>query len=252
MGLTSRAFTIFCVVAAIVAPAATMLLWARLKGPAVLRGIQRFGLIVVCQLLAVALVGTVVNNSFYFYSSWGDLLGTSHVGALSSHDILPARRRAEAKIIAAVRRAHPSPGHGLVLSQTIHPAGSGLNAPVLVYLPPQYFQPRYAHTRFPVTLIMPGYPGNPKMYVTRLNIPKIMTDEVKAGRARPFIAVIVKETILPPRDTECANVVHGPAVETFLASDIRSQLSRTLRTRTDRLGWAMMGDSTGGFCAVKW
>ena len=33
MGLTSRAFTIFCVVAAIAAPAATMLLWARVKGP---------------------------------------------------------------------------------------------------------------------------------------------------------------------------------------------------------------------------
>ena len=57
MGLTSRAFTIFCVVAAVAAPAATMLLWARVKGPAVVRGLQRFGLIVVCQLLAIALVG---------------------------------------------------------------------------------------------------------------------------------------------------------------------------------------------------
>jgi enterochelin esterase-like enzyme len=251
MGLTSRAFTILCVVAAVAAPAATMFLWSRLKGPAVLRGVQRLGLIAVCQLLAIALVGTEVNNSFYFYSSWSDLLGTSHVAPVSANGIVPASRRAETKIIAGVRRAHPSAGGGVVLSQTIHGAASGLDAPVLVYLPPQYFQPRYARTRFPVTLVMPGYPGNPKMYVTRLDIPAIMTDEVRAGRAQPFIAVIVKETILPPRDTECANVVHGPAVETFLADDIRSQLAQTLRTRTDRQGWAMMGDSTGGFCAVK-
>jgi S-formylglutathione hydrolase FrmB len=128
---------------------------------------------------------------------------------------------------------------------------SGLNAPAVIYLPPQYFQPQYATTRFPGVLIMPGYPGNPQMYLTKLPSPKIMQSEVAAGRAQPFIAVIIKETVLPPRDTECANVVHGPQVETFLAKDVRTQLSRVLRTRTDRHGWAMMGDSTGGFCAVK-
>ena len=121
----------------------------------------------------------------------------------------------------------------------------------MIYLPPQYFQPRYAQTRFPVVLIMPGYPGNPKLYLTLLPVPQIMQREVQAGRAKPFIAVLIKETVVPPRDTECANVVNGPQVETFLAQDVQTQLSHVLRTRTDRQGWAMMGDSTGGFCAVK-
>jgi S-formylglutathione hydrolase FrmB len=40
-------------------------------------------------------------------------------------------------------------------------------------------------------------------------------------------------------------------VETFLSQEVRDQVKKVLRVRTDRQGWAMMGSSTGGFCAVK-
>ena len=77
MGLTSRSFTICCILLAAGAPLATMLLWSRLKGPGAVRALQRLVMIGVCQITAIALVATLVNNSFYFYSSWGDLFGTS-------------------------------------------------------------------------------------------------------------------------------------------------------------------------------
>ena len=263
MGLTSPTFLIFCIVLAVGAPLATIFVWSHLKGPGLVRGLQRLALIGVCQLTAIAVVATMVNNSFYFYSSWADLLGTSPVvtsspngklpaaAAGSPNGKLPASAAIESNRIAAARRAQASGSHGVVLSQTIHGVRSGLSSSALIYLPPQYFQPRYAQTRFPVVLIMPGYPGNPKLYLTLLPVPQIMQREVQTGRAKPFIAVLIKETVVPPRDTECANVVNGPQVETFLAQDVQTQLSHVLRTRTDRQGWAMMGDSTGGFCAVK-
>lgn len=252
MGLTSRTFLILVIVLALGAPVATMLLWLRVKGPGPVRGLQRLALIGVCQLTALAVAATVVNNTFYFYSSWADMLGTSRVVASSSSNgTLPAAAAVESSRIAAARRSQPGGSHGVVLSQTIHGVASGLSAPALIYLPPQYFQPQYARTRFPVVLVMPGYPGNPQVYLTRLPVAQVMQHEVKAGRAQPFIAVIIKETVVPPRDTECANVVSGPQVETFLAKDVRTQISQVLRTRTDRHGWAMLGYSTGGFCAVK-
>ena len=250
MELTSRSFTVFCVLLAVGAPLATVVLWSRLKGPGPVRVLQRLALIAVCQVTAIAVVATLINNSFYFYTSWADLLGTSQIVA-TSRNSLPQAPTAELHRIDAARRAQPAHSHGVVLNQMIHGTTSGLTAPAVIYLPPQYFQPRYAHTRFPVVLVMPGYPGNPQMYLTRLPVPRVMAQEVASGRATPFIAVIIKETVLPPRDTECANVVNGPQVETFLAKDVRTQLTQVLRTRVDRQGWAMMGDSTGGFCAVK-
>lgn len=254
MQLTSPTFLVVCALVAVGAPVVTLLLWGRVHGARPARVAQRLGLIVVCQLSALALVGTGVNNYFYFYSSWSDLLGRTQVGTITDvgATAMPAGRAGESRVIASTRRTGQTvAGGGVVLSQTIVSKRTGLSTPTLVYLPPQYFEARYAHTRFPVVLVFPGYPGNPPIYFSRLPIASIMQKEVMAGRAQPFVAVVVKETPLAPRDTECANVPGGPQVETFLSQDVRAQVARVLRVRTDRAGWAMMGSSTGGFCAVK-
>jgi enterochelin esterase-like enzyme len=251
MGLTSRGFLAFCVLLVVGAPLGTLFFWSRLKGPRAARIGQRLAMIGLCQVTALALVATMVNNAYFFYASWSDLLGTAKVVTQASKGTLPSGPAAEQRRIAAAGHGHSAAVAGVVLSQTITSPRTGLGANALIYLPPQYFQPRYAHTRFPVAMVMPGYPGAPQIYTTRLPVPQVMMSEVRAGRAQPFIAVIIDETVLPPRDTECTNVVHGPQVMTFLAKEVRSQLSQVLRTRTDRNGWAMMGDSTGGFCAVK-
>jgi enterochelin esterase-like enzyme len=251
MGLTSRGFLVLCVLLAVGAPVGALFAWSRVKGPRTARGVQRLAMIGLCQVTALALVGTLINNTYYFYSSWSDLLGTSAAATQASPGTVPTSTTEELRQIAAAGNAHSTDTEGALVDQTISDPISGLSSTAIIYLPPQYFQPQYAHTRFPVALVMPGYPGAPRIYLSRLPIPQIMRAEVTAGRAQPFIAVIVQETVLPPRDTECANVADGPQVMTFLANEVRSQVSRVLRTRTDRQGWAMMGYSTGGFCAVK-
>ena len=45
---------------------------------------------------------------------------------------------------------------------------SGISRTAYVYLPPQYFQPRYASYRFPAIELLPGSPGAPEQYITRL------------------------------------------------------------------------------------
>lgn len=253
MSLTGHAFLALCAVLAIGMPVSTLLLWPQVRGTRVVRGLQRLLLIGACQVTAVALIGVAVNNSFDFYSSWSDLLGTSSGAVVvNGGRALPNGRAVETRHVYAAFRKHRVPSGGVVLSYTIRGPRSGISAPALVYLPPEYAEARYRHTRFPVVTVMPGYPGNPLMWVHHhLPLPQIMRTEVAGGRATPFVAVIIKETVAPPRDTECADVVGGPKVETFLARDVRSQIASVLRVRTDRAGWSLMGDSTGGFCATK-
>ncbi len=252
MGLTGHALLAVCLAVALAAPVATVRLWSRRRGGRLLTVLRRGLLILLGQLAAVAVVAVLVNDSYDFYGSWSDLVGGSAVNPAVGRDgVLPASGVVEAAAITARFRAHRIPGGGAVLDQTIVGRRSGLRAPATIYLPPQYDSPAYARTRFPVVLVMPGYPGNPRLWMTHLHLPLILAREVVAHRAVPFVAVVVKETVVPPRDTECADVVHGPQVETFLAQDVREQVVRALRVRADRGGWALMGDSTGGFCATK-
>lgn len=252
MALTGHPFLFVLVLATVGAPVLALFLWNRVRGGLPWRTGQRLSLLLLCQVSALALVATLINNYFYFYSSWSDLLGHGQVGALETVNPMPSSLTRESRVIAAARHSgRKVPGGGVVVSQTIVGTTTGLETPALIYLPRQYFEARYAHTRFPVVIVMPGYPGNPPIYFTHLPLAQIMQTEVAAGRAQPFVAVVVKETPLAPRDTECADVVNGPQVETFLAQEVRAQVAKDLRVRTDRQGWAMMGSSTGGFCAVK-
>jgi S-formylglutathione hydrolase FrmB len=54
-----------------------------------------------------------------------------------------------------------------------------------------------------------------------------------------------------PRDTECTNVPEGPQAETFLAQDVPQAVDQTFRVQTGSAGWAVLGYSTGGYCAAK-
>jgi enterochelin esterase-like enzyme len=256
VGLTGTPFLVVCLVLAVAAPVAALVLWQRVRGPGALRVTQRLAMILVCQVTGLAVTGAAVNDYFFFYSSWNDLLGTggtTYEASVTSGDALPNTAVTEARTIAQARIGSPdAQQHGLVLSQTLVGARTHLSAPAFIYLPPQYFQPQYARVRFPVSLVMPGYPGAPQLYLTHLPVQTVMKREIAAGRARtPFIAVLIPETVVPPRDTECSDVSHGPQVETFLARDVRDDVIRALRARTDAAGWSTLGDSTGGYCAVK-
>ena len=70
----------------------------------------------------------------------------------------------------------------------------------------------------------------------------------RSAPARPMVTVLLSPTVVPPRDTECADVPGGPQVETYLARDVPRWVDAHLRTDGH---WAVTGASTGGFCATK-
>lgn len=252
-------------VVAAAAVAATVLLWGRVRGPRVVRGAQRVGLVVLCQLTAVLLLGAAVNNWGYFYGSWSDLFGTSSAGAPPARVFGAAPSDGSRPQALGVRHLvtadTPVTGvtswstraqwatRGRVESLRLTGAHSRLSEPVLVYLPPQYFAPAYRHTLFPAVEVMTGYPGSTRALVERMHYPDVLLSRIEAHRAGPMVLVMLRPTVVPPRDTECTDVPAGPQALTYFGEDVPRAVSTVLRVRPT--GWGAMGDSTGGYCATK-
>jgi S-formylglutathione hydrolase FrmB len=141
---------------------------------------------------------------------------------------------------------------GKVLQVTVSGEHTGIvSAADYVYLPPQYFQPAYAHTRFPVVLALTGYPNDPWSIVKRLALPATAARLAAGGQIKPAVYVMMNVSVALPRDTECTNVPEGPQAETFFTQDVPLAVERTFRVQTARSGWAVLGYSTGGYCAAK-
>ena len=233
----------------LVLPVFAVLCWPRMRGPRAARFVQRFSLVLVCQVAAVALVGSWVNDQFAFYVSWHDLLGTpAAVG--------PVVQNASAGLTAA---AGPLPQGRLLqggireLDLLVHGHASGATEPVKVYLPAGYDAPANRGRRYPVVELLAGYHGTPQSWDDAMHVPDVLTREVQAGRVQPFIAVAPAVDLLLPRDIECNDVpdrAKGKA-ETWLGRDIRSLVLSRFRAQPARRSWGLVGYSSGGYCAVK-
>lgn len=258
--LTGVPLQVTVLIVMVIAIAAAVRLSPRVAGGRFWHVPARLGLVLGCQICTVVAVLDLMNASFDFYGSWGDLIGAGptakdRLGNPSAHE--PDWASVSTHRIALVtpdptapRYRFPS-GQGRIESVVIHGVRTLISTSAFVYLPPQYFLRSYRMWRFPVILAFTGYPGNAQNLITHLGLPKAIAQENAAGRMPPTIVVMLRPTIAPPRDTECTDVPHGPQAETFFAEDVRSALTSVYRTADHASGWGTMGDSTGGYCAVK-
>ena len=101
-------------------------------------------------VLAIVLAATggmaVVNDYYGYYQTWGQLRAdfTGSYGQFTS--------------TALGSRTSPAIA-GKVVSIDLAGAQSGIDRSGYVYLPPQYFQRKYAHMRFPVVELLHGSPS---------------------------------------------------------------------------------------------
>ena len=247
MALLSGTFLALLSTLTLVVVAATALVWPRLARRAVLPVAGRIALLLSCQVLAVLLAATAVNRTFDFYAAWAELVPP----AVSTDAIAPTP-------VAPVKGGHATPPPrpysgaadnrpGRLVPITV-PGTGGLQESGLAYLPPQYDEPAHRHDRFPAVLVLAGYPGHVLSLVNALGLPGTMNRGLAAGKVRPMVMVLMSPTVVPPRDTECANVPGGPQVETYLAKDVPAWVATPRRTSGMT---AVLGASTGGFCAIK-
>jgi S-formylglutathione hydrolase FrmB len=249
VGLLGTPFLALLVTLAVAIPALTVVLWHRLSRNTLSRLAGRTLLVLACQLTAVVTVAALVNHSFVFFSSWTELIGGTRPASARVQALDPGGRIGGflvGRVSSATARKQ-----GQLVFRWIGGRSTHLGTRAYVYLPPQYFDPAYRHQRFPVAVWLTGYPGSPGEIVRYLGLIQTMNKRAALGTSRPMVLVMLHPTLVPPRDTECANVFHGPQVETYLATDLPQVIRSSYRVATGRQGWAIAGLSTGGFCAVK-
>ncbi|WP_371669945.1 alpha/beta hydrolase-fold protein [Streptomyces sp. NBC_00289] len=255
MGLTSNAALTLAILFAVLLFAGTVWQWPRLARRNWRAVSGRVGLLFATQLALFATLGLAANQAFGFYATWADLFGqedgqgvvvdhASGSGSGGPLQVVDTRRVKERG------GSRPESG-GQVQRVDIVGRSTHIATPAYVYLPPEYFQPRYRTRTFPAAVVLTGYPGTAQALVDKLHYPRTALELAKNGRVQPMILVMLRPTVAPPRDTECVDVPGGPQTESFFAEDLPEAVVAHYRVGKKPGSWGIIGDSTGGYCALK-
>ncbi|MDJ0382725.1 alpha/beta hydrolase-fold protein [Streptomyces sp. G-G2] len=235
--LTSTSFLVTLIAVTVLAMLAALFLWNRIPGPGWVRWPARVLMLGLCQLTAICVVATWINGSYGLYASWSDLLGTENGQSASTMTGPPPGR------------AKFTTGGDGTRSTYFRGTHSRLAGQVIVWTPPEYDAPGAEKTRFPVLMLLHGYPGSPRSWLELGSMPGALEELVGLGAAHPFILVI--PDIYPGGvNTDCSDVP-GRKVATWLADDVPALVARNFRTLPEPKGWGLMGISTGAYCAAK-
>ncbi|MEV6973307.1 alpha/beta hydrolase-fold protein [Kitasatospora sp. NPDC093806] len=144
---------------------------------------------------------------------------------------------------------------GPILMTTVTGPKSGVSGKVWVWLPPEYNDPKYAKTGFPVLTLFAG--GQSNGYNTwtdnQLPIQENDADLVKQGKAHPFIMIMPVQNFNADEKNalDCSDIPGQPKMGTWMAEDVPDFVRANFRTINSRDGWGLMGASTGAFCSAK-
>ncbi|MFC5719648.1 alpha/beta hydrolase [Streptomyces gamaensis] len=237
MSLTGTAFFALLIAVTVLAVLATLVLWGRVPGPRPLRWLVRVLLIGLCQATAICVVAAWINTSYGLYASWDDLLGRTGDNGPVAMPGPPPQRAKFLRGDAGMRQTYMRGPH------------SSLSGQVMVWTPPQYDDPRYRHTAFPVVVLLHGVPGSPQSWMEQGHMPGDFERLVRTGQSRPFILAV---PIINPGgvDTDCSDTPRHK-VATWLAEDVPELVHHHFRTGSGPRWWGLLGISTGGYCAAK-
>lgn len=256
MGLTSNNVLVLAFVFAALLFVGTVWLWPRLARRNWRAVSGRVGLLLATQLALFVSLGLGANQAFGFYASWADLFGKeTDQGVVVDHTGLRGAG-GPLQVVDTQRVRTPGGGGrpqsvGQVQQVDIVGRTTHIATPAYVYLPPEYFQPRYRTRTFPAAVVLTGYPGTARALVDKLHYPRTALQLAKDGRMQPMILVMLRPTVAPPRDTECVDVPGGPQTESFFAKDLPDAVLAHYRVGRKPGSWGIIGDSTGGYCALK-
>ncbi|MFI6518697.1 alpha/beta hydrolase [Spirillospora sp. NPDC050679] len=277
---------------------ATVLLWSRVSGGGARQVAARSGLLVATQALLTAALVMVANKYFVFYATWNDLLGSDRarvqvkqVQTDKGKEAVPSglvhRTTTALGPHRKGRKADPAKD-GRVDRLQVTGARSGLDGEAHVYLPPEYFQPKYAAKRLPVVLLLSGRArpqdasADEKLaWIKQARLPQAAQALARGdAHAQPMIYVMTRsagaltQTRQPPagpgadkglakhpataaagggHPASCLNVPgwgFGQA-ETFFTQDLPVAVGDTYRVPRIRAGWAVAGFGASGQCAAR-
>lgn len=254
MGLTSRGLVAVLAVGAAGLLAGVLWLWPRLAGRGIRMILARIAALAVLELTVLGLIFAVVNRSADFYSSWSDLFGAdTGSGAIIAGQY--SASRAIAPVAVTGSSAVRLPGRGKARAGTlqtvrIHGQLSGLTMPGYIYLPAGYSAARRAARPLPVVAVISDQAGRRAAPVSARRLSATAAVQMAAGRLGPMIVVMLPSRI--GQDQGCLNVPGGAQAATFFAQDLPHAIGSVYRAASPfTRRWALLGDSSGGYCALQ-
>jgi enterochelin esterase-like enzyme len=188
--------------------------------------------------IVLAMTGgmAIVNDYYGYYQSWGQL-GADLTGSYSQFTTTALGARTSPRLT------------GKVVSLDLTGARSGINRGGYVYLPPQYFQRKYAHTRLPVVELLHGSPSYAASWLVHLHTAEVANQLLSKHLMGPMV-LVMPQTYTGNAYTESLNSSRG-SDETYLTTDVRHDVETRFRVARDSAQWGLVGVSSGGYCAAN-
>jgi len=259
VGLTSPGLVVVLAVVAAGLLGAVLWWWPRLAGSGLRPVLARVAALGALQLIVLGLIFVIVNNSAEFYSSWSDLLGQQGGGgAIVAGQYHAGGQQASAPVVAPVtvyaRSDIALPGHrgaasgGRLQTVRIYGALSGLSIPGYVYLPPGYTD---RSAPLPVVVAVSGHLDSAGDAYSATRLAQAAARQIGARRLPPLILVVLPAQT-GPDDQGCLDVPGSTQAATFFTQDLPQAIGTAYRAQAPEVRrWALLGDSTGGYCALQ-
>jgi S-formylglutathione hydrolase FrmB len=220
------------------------------------RTLHRAAGLLVVQLLLLLSVAAVINRQANFYVTLGELFGRGADDGYAA-TIPPGAPRltsdggGQNDLVRWITDRPAQRGKGTVIPAVLAGARTGYALPAQIYLPAGYSTPSVARHDFPVVMFLAGYPGTVDSWLKSLRVADELDRAIGAGRLPPVIAVLPEQDPVRGRDSECVDSAAGVRADTYLSADVPDVIGRHFPAATTRDRWAVVGYSTGGFCAVN-
>jgi enterochelin esterase-like enzyme len=232
--------------------AAILWFWPKLAGRGVGRVSMRIGALGVLQVSVLGLIFLIVNSSAEFYSSWSDLLGTqSGGGAIIAGQTRAGHAAGSGQSAAPVTVLASSGVTAGGQLQTVRFQGqlSGLGATGYVYLPPGYGAKGAAP--LPVAVVISDQLDSVSDPYGAGRLAATAAVQIASRRLAPLIVVMLPAAV-GQDDQGCLNVPGGAQAALFFTEDLPQAVDSAYRAAPPATRrWALVGDASGGYCALQ-
>jgi enterochelin esterase-like enzyme len=216
-----------------------------------------FRVLAACLAFLPAMVfGIAAVNKFYdYYQTWGgminDLTGQGANSIPKYSAVGAGSNKQFDKNIGRVTSTGEDAEVGYLFQTTVAGPLSHITRDVYIYLPPQYFQKRYAHYKFPAIELLHGSPGDPQAWVDVMGVIPTFLNLLETHPADAAVLVMPDTDGGEQYALQCLNNPRGIQDMTFVAKDVPDYISRFVRVQPPGRAWGLAGYSEGGFCTAN-
>jgi enterochelin esterase-like enzyme len=217
-----------------------------------------FRILAACLAFVPAMLfGVAAVNKYYdYYQNWGtvvsDFITNQGVASLPKVPQLGngSKRGMDAALGLTPALRSEAAQTGFVFQTQVAAPKLKITRTVYIFLPPQYFQAKYAHYRFPAIELLHGSPGDPEQWIDILNVVPTMDEMLASHQAAPAVLIMPDNDGNRKYSLQCLNAL-GIQDATYLAVSVPEYVAGRLQVQPPGRAWGIAGLSEGGYCAAN-